>query len=239
MSLQPLTPDQREKRTTQYRKWAHSYPLVITMVCSILIIFMVEYTIWNEITMISRIIYSIVGVGFNAAFYFLFTRIIRRVSKDFLENKILFRGARKPSTRLLTKDDDIYTKDMKMKIISKFKDEGIWNLEVKIKDSKNKSYVNAINNATPHVLEVTRSDDILFDRNCGYGFARNLFGGLLINTVLSVVILFLLLCNCNMYWSWFLYIVIVEIMLLFLDAYMTYREGVDYAIRLYHVYLEC
>ena len=42
-----------------------------------------------------------------------------------------------------------------------------------------------------------------------------------------------------MYWSWFLYIVIVEIMLLFLDAYMTYREGVDYAIRLYHVYLEC
>lgn len=230
MSLQSLTPDQREKRTFQYRKWAHRYPLVITMVCAIVIISIAEYAIWNDIALVSQVISCLVGTGFIAAFYFLFTRII--------ENRILFKEARKPSTRLLTKEDDTYTKEKKIKIISKLKDEGIWNAEIKIKDSKNKAYVNAINNATSHVLEVTRPDDILFDRNCGYGFARNLFGGLLIDMLLSLVILIGLLYTCNVHWLCFLCIFIMEIIVLCVNAYMTYKEGMDYAIRLYDVYLE-
>ena len=239
MSLQPLTPDQREKRTTQYRKWAHWYPLVITMVCAIVIISIAEYAIWNDIALTSQVIFCIVGVGFLAAFYFLFTRIIRRVSKDILENRILFKGDRKPSTRLLLKEDGTYSKEKKLKIISKLKIEGNWNAKIKIRDSKNKAYIESVNNATSHVLEITRPDDILFDRNCGYGFARNLFGGLLIDTLLSLVIMILLLFHCNVYWELFLYIIILEIVLLLFDAYMTYREGMDYAIRLYDVYLEC
>lgn len=239
MSLQPLTPDQREKRTTQYRKWAHWYPLVITMVCAIVIISIAEYAIWNDIALTSQVIFCIVGVGFLAAFYFLFTRIIRRVSKDLLENRILFKGIRKPSTRLLLKEDSTYSKEKKIRIISKLKNEGIWNAEIRIRNSKNKAYVDAINNATSHVLEVTRPDDILFDRNCGYGFARNLCGGLLIDTLLSTIIMFLLLYIRNIHWQWFLYIIIVEIIFLLLNAYITYREGIDYAIRLYDVYLEC
>lgn len=239
MPLQPLTPEQREKRTNQYKKWAHWYPLVITMVGAIVNVSFVESAIWNDIAIVSQVISCILGTGFIAAFYFLFTRIIRRVSKDLLENKILFNGARKPSTRLLTKDDDTYTKEKKLKIISKLKNDGNWNAEIKIRDSKNKAYVDSINNATSHVLEATRPDDILLDRNCGYGFARNLFGGLLIDTLLSLVIMILLLLHCNVYWEWFLYLLIIEIILLLIDAYMTYREGMDYATRLYDVYLEC
>ena len=109
MSLQPLTPNQREKRTSQYKKWAHWFPLVITMVCAIVIISMAEYVIWNDIALTSQVISCIVGTGFITAFYFLFTRIIRRVSKDLLENRILFKGARKPSTRLLLKEDGTYS----------------------------------------------------------------------------------------------------------------------------------
>lgn len=235
----PLTPEQREKRTNQYKKWAHWYPLVITIVGAIVIISMAEYAIWNDVTLTSQIISCIAGTGFITAFYFLFARIIRRVSKDLLENRILFKGARKPSTRLLLKEDDTYSKEKKIRIISKLQNEGNWNAKVKIRDSQNDAYIDAINTATPHVLEVTRPDDILFDRNCGYGFARNLFGGLLIDMLLSLVIMILLLLHCNVYWEWFLYIVIIEIVLLLLDAYMTYREGMDYATRLYDVYLEC
>lgn len=238
MSLQPLTPNQREKRTSQYKKWAHWFPLVITMVCAIVIISMAEYVIWNDIALTSQVISCIVGTGFIAAFYFLFTRIIRRVSKDLLENRILFKGARKPSTRLLLKEDGTYSKEKKIRIISKLKKEGNWNEEIKIKDSKNKAYVNAINNATSHVLEVTRPDDILFDRNCGYGFARNLFGGLLIDMLLSLVILIGLIYTCNVHWLCFICIFILEIIVLCVNAYMTYKEGMDYAIRLYDVYLE-
>lgn len=239
MSLQSLTPDQREKRSKRYRKSAHWYPLVITMVVTITIFSIAEYSIWNDITLISQIIFCVTGAGIITAFYFLFTRIIRRVSKDFLENRILFKAARKPSTRLLTKNDDTYSIDKKLKIISKLRNEGYWNKELKVKDSNNNVYIEAINSATSHILEVTRPDDILFDRNCGYGFARNLFGGLLIDTLLSIVVMFFLLCNCNIYWQWFLYIIIIEIVFLILDAYMAYREGLDYAIRLYDVYLEC
>ena len=36
----------------------------------------------------------------------------------------------------------------------------------------------------------------------------------------------------------YIYILIVEIIALLLIAFMAYREGVDYAIRLYDVYLE-
>lgn len=105
MPLLPLTPEQREKRTNQYKKWAHWYPLVITMVGAIVIISMAEYAIWNDVTLTSQIISCIAGTSFITAFYFLFARIIRRVSKDLLENRILFKGARKPSTRLLLKEE--------------------------------------------------------------------------------------------------------------------------------------
>lgn len=236
--MQQLTIEQQNIRAKIYQKFAHNYPMMITMVLSTIILAIAEYAIWQDINFLLRVLSCLISSSFLTAFYFLFTRISRRVSKDILENMIIFKSTRKPSTRILLKDDETFSKIKKHRIISKLKNEGCWELDMKIMNSNNKPYINAINNATSHILEVTRHDGILFERNCNYGFARNLFGGLFVDTLISVVIMIVLLCISNVYWQWYIYILIVEIIALLLIAFMAYREGVDYAIRLYDVYLE-
>ena len=217
--MQQLTIEQQNIRAKIYQKFAHNYPMMITMALSTIILAIAEYAIWQDINFLLRVLSCLISSSFLTAFYFLFTRISRRVSKDILENMIIFKSTRKPSTRILLKDDETFSKIKKHRIISKLKNEGCWELDMKIMNSNNKPY-------------------ILFERNCNYGFARNLFGGLFVATLISVVIMIVLLCISNVYWQWYIYILIVEIIALLLIAFMAYREGVDYAIRLYDVYLE-
>lgn len=227
-----------KEHTKQYHTWAHNYPVVITTTILFFILAITEFLLWSELNIIVRIVSSIIGASFVVAFGFLCARIIRRISKDILENGIIFKPRSKPTNRVMFKSDKAYTLAYKKRILEKLKNEGVWSLSAQPKDEDSETYIQAIEDAHNHVLEATRQDVVLFDRNCFYGFARNLFGGLFLNSCITIVLTVIVWWMGNDDWRVLLYILSAEVILLILDAVMTYREGMDYAKRLYVAYLE-
>lgn len=224
----------REKR---YHMIAHNYPVIITVTMLVVVLALSEYAIWEHISWTARMVTLWMSSSIVVAFSFLCSRIIRRIGKDILEDKIIFSTKLKPSTRVLIKSNQRLKKDVKLRVLQKLKQEDRWPLDVKIKDMGTKAYLETIDAANSYIRDCTRHDQILFDRNCNYGFARNIFGGLFVIAIVVLSIDIILFSIGNAYWVEFLYLLGGIIVLMALDAFMTYKEGIDYAERLYDVFV--
>ena len=136
------------------------------------------------------------------------------------------------------KSNKVYTLAYKKRILEQLKKDGAWSQSPQPKDADSETYIHAIEDAHNHVLEATRLDVVLFDRNCFYGFARNLFGGLFLNSCITIILMAIVWLDGTDDWMVLLYVLGIEVLFLILDAFMAYHEGMDYARRLYVAYLE-
>lgn len=227
-----------KEHTKQYHTWAHNYPVVITTTMLFLLLAITEFLLWSDISIIVRIVSSVIGASFVVAFGFLCARIIRRISKDILEDRIIFQPRLKPTNRVMFKSNKAYTLAYKKRILERLEKDGVWLLSTQPKDADSKAYIQAIEDAHNHVLEATRQDAVLFDRNCFYGFARNLFGGLFLNSSITIFLMVIVWWGGYDDWKVLSDALGIEVLLLIFNAFMTYREGMDYAKRLYVAYLE-
>lgn len=227
-----------KEHTKQYHTWAHNYPVVITTTILFLLLAITEFLLWSEISIVVRVVSSVIGASFVVAFGFLCARIIRRISKDILEEGIIFQPRLKPTNRVMFKSNKVYTLAYKKRILEQLKKDGAWSQSPQPKDADSETYIHAIEDAHNHVLEATRLDVVLFDRNCFYGFARNLFGGLFLNSCITIILMAIVWLDGTDDWMVLLYVLGIEVLFLILDAFMAYHEGMDYARRLYVAYLE-
>ena len=224
-------------RDDKYRIYAQKYPVVITVILLIVVLSLAEYSLWLHLNWTIRILSILSSTGIVVAFSFLCARIIRRIAKDTLEKPFIFKPKRKPTTRLLIKSDTHITDALKQSVVCKLKEEEQWQLEsTKVRDWNSKSYVEAVEASTSYIKDQTRLDSILFDRNCYYGFARNLYGGLFFNMLIIMGMLLTLLAMHNENWMLYGYMLIIVLVLMFFAALMAYREGLEYAERLYEAY---
>ena len=69
-----------KEHTKQYHTWAHNYPVVITTTMLFLLLAITEFLLWSDISIIVRIVSSVIGASFVVAFGFLCARIIRSIS---------------------------------------------------------------------------------------------------------------------------------------------------------------
>lgn len=237
--LQPLTIEQKAKREQTYHRYAHTYPALMSVVILIVHFAITELSIWGCMNLTFKVLTIVMELSVTVCFLFLYKKIIRRISKDFIETNILFREYRKPTTRLMLKDDNTFTKDKKERILAKLKSEGVWNNDIKVRGKDTTKYIESVDMAVSHILEVTRPDDILFEENYTYGMFRNLCGGLLLNVVISLLILIMIVCIGVTSYSVVLYGCLGQIFLLLLVVCLADKEGLDFAKRMYNVYLEC
>ena len=237
--MKQIDKETQEKRDKKYNKFARSYPCKIFLIITILqgiVMGLNDYIV----TLLSgdALIYFASMSFISMSLFFLLKFTIRDFSKLYPE-KILFCDRLKPTTKLLYCNDCTFTEEQKNEIRKKIKSKKNIDLQkFKVKTFRNKKYVKRINEAVSWLLDVCRFDYILFDYNCIYGFWRNLTGALF----LDVLFIFVLAVINKWFYSLafgnaLFWIGIIMILFTVLTTILAYKNGKNFAKRLYDVFM--
>lgn len=228
-----------ERRNAEYNKKARKYPAYLSMAIPIImgvamgVQDMAGAGIWTK-----GIAYLMSISAIIAALLFLLRFSLRSIAV-FYPERILFSGRLKPTTRILFSNDDTYTEEQKTDIRKKIM--AIKNIDLqkcKPKTYKNKKYVKRVDEAVRWLLDVTRFDEILFEKNCLYGFWRNLTAALLVDAIL----VFVLAAINKWYYALplgenLVDIGLIVLLLTILVTWVAYCNGKTYAKRMYDVFM--
>ena len=122
----------------------------------------------------------------------------RLISKEFFEKKIFSNGLHFPTTNYLMHSDPRlsfeYTKKVHFKIKRDFEIE-IPSMQDELKNGTNSRKI--INEAVALIIKMVGNGTLVLQHNIEYGFIRNLIGGSVIATAISII-------NINVF-SWMVY----------------------------------
>lgn len=229
----------KEKRNAEYNKKARKYPAYLSLAIPIIMgVVMGVQDMAGAGMWIKALTYLLSISAISAALLFLLRFSLRSIAV-FYPERILFSGRLKPTTRILFSNDDTYTEEQKTDIRKKIMAKKNIDLQkCKPKTYKNKKYVKRVDEAVRWLLDVTRFDEILFEKNCLYGFWRNLTAALLFDAILVFV-----LAAIN---KWYYplpigdYLVGIGVLVLLLTIVVTwvaYCNGKTFAKKMYDVFM--
>jgi hypothetical protein len=229
----------KEKRNAEYNKKARKYPAYLSMAIPVMLgVAMGVKNMVGTDMWIRGLTYLMSISAISAALLFLLRFSLQAIAR-FYPERIFFCDRLKPTTRILYNNDKSYTDEQKAEIRKKILAKKNIDLQkYKPKTCKNKKYVMRIDEAARWLLDVTRYDEILFEKNCLYGFWRNLTAALLVDTIL----VFILAGIDKWYYALPLgeYLVGIGILVLLLTILMTwvaYCNGKTFAKRMYDVFM--
>lgn len=229
----------KKKRNLEYNKIARKYPAYLSLVIPIILGVsmgvkdMVGAGMW-----INGLTYLLSISAISAALFFLLRFSLQSIA-IFYPERIFFCDRLKPTTRILYNNDKTYTDELKADIIKKiFAKKNIDLKKYKPKTYKNKKYVMRIDEAVRWLLDVTRFDEILFEKNCLYGFWRNLTAALLVDTIL----VFVLAAIHKWYYTLplgedLVTIGVIVLLLTILVTWVAYCNGKIFAKKMYDVFM--
>ncbi len=229
----------KEKRNAEYNKKARKYPAYLSLAIPIILGVamgvkdMVGAGMW-----IKCLTYLMSISVISTALFFLLVFFLQTIAK-FYPERLFFCDRLKPTTRLLYNNDRIYTDEQKVDIRKKiFAKKNIDLQKYKPKTYKNKKYVMRIDEAASWLHDVTRFDEILFEKNCLYGFWRNLTAALLVDAILVFV-----LAAINKWYyplplgEGLVTIGVIVLLLTILVTWVAYCNGETFAKRMYDVFM--
>ncbi len=175
------------------------------------------------------------GIAISTAISYFISTIISNIGKIFYENLLWGNNqVSKPSNLILLMNNTVLSIDKKERIRNKIRIEFNFVIPDDRDDVFEKEKVlQCIDDIMPNIRNMTRSDVVLFDKLCQYGFFRNLFGGCFIG--LTVLIATIIL-DKNAF-SWPEIIAIIYTCLLLLSIPIVNYFGCMYAKALFNAYL--
>lgn len=178
-----------ERRNAEYNKKARKYPAYLSLVIPIMLgVAMGVKDIAGAGMWIKGLTYLMSMSAISAALLFLLRFSLQAIAK-FYPERLFFCDRLKPTTCILYNNDNTYTDEQKADIRKKILAKKNIDLhKFKPKTCKNKKYVMRVDEAAKWLLDVTRFDEILFEKNCLYGFWRNLTAALLVDAILVFVL---------------------------------------------------
>ena len=234
-----LDKETKEKRNAEYNKKARKYPAYLSLAIPIMLgVAMGIKDMAGACMWIKGLTYLLSISAISAALFFLL-RFSLQVIAIFYPERIFFCDRLKPTTRILYKNDKTYTDEQKAGIRKKiFANKKIDLQKYKPKTYKNKKYVMRVDEAAKWLLDVTRFDEILFEKNCLYGFWRNLTAALLIDAIL----VFVLTAINKWYYplpigDYLVGIGVLVLLLSILVAWVAYCNGKTFAKKMYDVFM--
>lgn len=229
----------KEKRNAEYNKKARKYPAYLSMAIPVMLAVamgvknMVGTDMW-----IRGLTYLMSISAISAALLFLLRFSLQSIAK-FYPERIFFCDRLKPTTCILYNNDKTYTDEQKADIRKKiFAKKNIDLQKFKPKTYKNKKYVMRIDEAVRWLLDVTRFDEILFEKNCLYGFWRNFTAALLVDAIF----VFVLAAINKWYYTLplgenLVAIGAVVLLLTMLVTWVAYCNGKTFAKKMYDVFM--
>ncbi len=228
-----------ERRNTEYNKKARKYPAYLSLAIPIILGMAMGVKDMTGAGMwIKGLIYLMSISTISAALFFLLRFSLQSMAK-FYPERILFCDRLKPTTRVLYNNDKTYTDEQKADIRKMILAKKNIDLQkYKPKTYKNKKYVMRVDEAAKWLLDVTRFDEILFEKNCLYGFWRNLTAALLVDAIFVFV-----LAAIN---KWYyplplgvdlVTIGIIVLLLTILATWVAYCNGKIFAKKMYDVFM--
>ena len=229
----------KEKRNAEYNKKARKYPAYLSLAIPIILGVamgvkdMVGAGMW-----IKCLTYLMSVSAISAALFFLLSFSLQAIAV-FYPERLFFCGRLKPTTRILYNNDKTYTDEQKADIRKKiFAKKNIDLKKYKPKTYKNKKYVMRIDDAAGWLLDVTRFDEILFEKNCLYGFWRNLTAALLVDAIF----VFVLAAINKWYYTLplgedLVTIGVIVLLLTILVTWVAYCNGKIFAKKMYDVFM--
>ena len=229
----------KEKRNKEYNKKARKYPAYLSLAIPVMlgaamgVKDMLGTDMW-----IRGLTYLMSISTISAALFFLLRFSLQSIAL-FYPERIFFCDRLKPTTRILYSNDNTYTDEQKADIRNKiFAKKNIDLHKYKPKTYKNKKYVMRIDEAAKWLLDTTRFDEILFEKNCLYGFWRNLTAALLVDAIFVFV---LAVINKWYYTLPFgedlVAIGVIVLVLAILVTWVAYCNGKTFAKRMYDVFM--
>ena len=229
----------QERRNAEYNKIARKYPAYLGLAIPIILgVAMGVKDIAGTGMWIKGLTCLMSISAISAALFFLLRFSFQSIAK-FYPERLFFCDRLKPTTRILYNNDKSYTDEQKVEIRKKILAKKNIDLQkYKPKTYKNKKYVMRVDEAAKWLLDVTRFDEILFEKNCLYGFWRNLTAALLVDAIL----VFVLAAINKWYYTLPLgedLVTIGVIVLLFtiLVTWVAYCNGKIFAKKMYDVFM--
>jgi hypothetical protein len=228
-----------ERRNTEYNKKARKYPAYLSLAIPIILGMAMGVKDMTGAGMwIKGLIYLMSISTISAALFFLLRFSLQSMAK-FYPERILFCDRLKPTTRVLYNNDKTYTDEQKADIRKMILAKKNIDLQkYKPKTYKNKKYVMRIDEAASWLLDVTRFDEILFEKNCLYGFWRNLTAALLVDAIF----VFVLAAINKWYYTLplgedLVTIGVIVLLLTIPVTWVTYCNGKTFAKKMYDVFM--
>ena len=228
-----------EKRNAEYNTKARKYPAYLSLAIPIILGVAMGVKDMEDASMWIKGLTCLMSISAISAALFFLLKFSLQIIAVFYPERIFFCARLKPTTRILYKNDKTYTDEHKADIRKKiFAKKQIDLQKYKPKSSKNKKYVKRVDEAARWLHDVTRFDEILFEKNCLYGFGRNLTAALLIDAILVFV-----LAAINKWYyplpigDYLVGIGVLVLLLSILVAWLAYCNGKIFAKKMYDVFM--
>lgn len=172
--------------------------------------------------------------------YFL-VQINRLISKELFQNIFFKEELNMPTTNFLLNSDKTLAKSMKSQIVQKIAAD--FNIHLLDSNSENENEEEArktISSAVAQVRNVTRGNSMLLQHNIEYGFVRNLIGGSVLASIISIINVYLFEYAFPNQFAFKLNLVLLCIYILpiILSKFLINKYGKYYAKILFEQYLK-
>nr|WP_314546539.1 hypothetical protein [uncultured Empedobacter sp.] len=172
----------------QYFIRARLFPTILTAIPLIIFInYVLNKELYPSLNQIYSILPTLTGFGISAAIIFLSIQINRIISKELFQRIYFQEEIEMPTTKFLLWTNDKIDKESKIKIRKKINEK--FKIKLKNETDENSNLNESkkqIAFAVSQIRNYLRGNILLFQHNVEYGFIRNLIGGSLIATIISL-----------------------------------------------------
>ncbi len=180
-------------------------------------------------------------ITLSIAIIYLLVQVNRLISKELFQNIFFKEELNMPTTNFLLNSDSSLAKSIKAQIVQKIAtDFNIHLLDSNSEKENEEEARKTISSAVAQIRNVTRDNSMLLQHNIEYGFVRNLIGGSVLATIISIINIFLFQYTFPNPFAFKLNLVFVVIYILpiILGKYLINRYGKYYAKILFEQYLK-
>lgn len=226
-----------KERDKKYNLWARKQPAYISLVIPFILILLFYQEHEQQFSDAKYIFTLIISIGgIMPSLFFLYMFLLRDIAKVFPES--ILKLYHYPTTYFLCDESNTFTSTCKDNIKQKIKSElNIDLYKMNNHSIKNKDYTQRINEAIDLIRERTRTNHILFEFNCIYGFYRNLAAGLFIDFIILIVAKYTIIFYVEDYEKIVNGMLVCTIIVFLSSMILSFVNGKRYAKQLYNVFL--
>lgn len=215
-----------------------NYTVIARMFPTLLVIFPIQYYVNSIINLTifttdfsDLIKFFGINVSMGVILLYLFSQLLRMISKSIFEQFIFKNQLYFPTTKMLKKESSILSTSFKQRIYEKINND----FRIDLNSVSNEEEDQTIIDAVSQIRTFVGQGNLLFNRNIEYGFIRNLIAGTPF-CIIACILVIINKHNLSVYIFFGMYAGIA-IILLMLSKIIIKFYALQYANQLYTEYL--